>query len=92
MAVSDEQSIPLDAWRTGEDLIGPKIETNFVFGTPEGFIIDLEGGFYFRLFRNGQLLNLGTQYSILSVDGIGVGVKVVRALRGFESDYIANVS
>lgn len=95
MAISDQISIPISALRTGEELLGSKDGTNIIFDTPEEFVLDLEGSFYFHLFRNGQLQELGTQFSILESNGRGVGLKIFRPPRSFESlrvDYIAYVT
>jgi len=67
--------------RTGELLIGVKDGQNPIFDSPDDFAIDLDGGFYFEFFRNGQLQMLGLQYIILSAGGVGVGLKLFRPPR-----------
>ena len=76
--ISPPRGIEQRRIRTGEELLGVKDSTNIIFDSPEDFDIDLEGGFYFEFFRNGQLQLLGKQYVILSLNGVGFGIRTIR--------------
>lgn len=70
--------IPREKFNSGVSVDGVKDGVNTVFSTPVSFNLDID---YFSLYRNGQLQELGTQYVILSSNGVGVGIRLFRPPR-----------
>lgn len=77
--------IAASRYQTGEELIGVKNALNSVFNSPEPFVYDLDGGFFFEFFRNGVKQELGKQFVILLSSGNGIGVRMFRPPRPNES-------
>lgn len=67
-----------DRFLLGEDLLGDKDSLNTDYTTPDNFLLDFNGGFFLKVERNGQSQVLGSQYTILSSGGVGIGIRFIK--------------